>query len=342
MIRNDYILAVSENGHGVLAHYGVLGMKWGVRNEDSERKYRQTKGLELNVDYAQGGGGLLPDELYEDYEKDFPLKDGEMTADEDMALINPLFAECYEYAKVAETDPNAVDYSQLPGLVDEQLYISGFSPLILDREGSVVNCATCSVIYDLRRRGYDIDANATTALAYKLKDDIGDFYKGAEFKTAKTDADLHKALDKMPDGARGVLAGVTVNGGGHAIAWEKENGEVVYRDCQSNEKYTKKNLNELFDMNTKGAEPASWREMMWERLDDKPANLSEFKKYSLASKTGTSKADRLRDALHANRSWEADRLATSGLTEADRKRIKQQYAKARAKIAALIRQRTSS
>lgn len=37
---NDYIISVDENGTPSLQHYGVLGMRWGVRH-DRQRAYRR-------------------------------------------------------------------------------------------------------------------------------------------------------------------------------------------------------------------------------------------------------------------------------------------------------------
>lgn len=38
------------------------------------------------------------------------------------------------------------------------------------------------------------------------------------------------------EGARGNFITEWTLGGAHSISWEVENGEIVYRDCQSNEK----------------------------------------------------------------------------------------------------------
>ena len=38
------------------------------------------------------------------------------------------------------------------------------------------------------------------------------------------------------EGARGNFVVSWIDGGGHSIVWEVEDGEVVYRDCQSNRK----------------------------------------------------------------------------------------------------------
>lgn len=156
------------------------------------------------------------------------LKNGATTLDEDMALVNPNY-------QTSEKDK----YDQ--------------------------NCAVCTLAYDLRRRGYDIEASSEdvtmadgkTGLTMK---EIAACYKGAEIVTmsdigdknpdatsAITDAlsnedgikigeHMDKELLSHGEGARGHAVFVWTKGGSHDIIWEVENGKVVYRDCQTNQK----------------------------------------------------------------------------------------------------------
>lgn len=39
----DYIITIDENGSPVLAHYGVLGMKWGVRHDPQKAYSKASK-----------------------------------------------------------------------------------------------------------------------------------------------------------------------------------------------------------------------------------------------------------------------------------------------------------
>lgn len=117
-----------------------------------------------------------------------------------------------------------------------------------------MNCSFCTAAYDLRKRGYDVEANPISQVEGYTIDDVCSWYKGAK-SVSKTDVEfqyqkqmkdnpreapnkaemLTETLKSNGEGARGHLALYWVGGGGHDIIWEVENGEVVYRDCQTGE-----------------------------------------------------------------------------------------------------------
>ena len=152
---------------------------------------------------------------------DLPLKTKATTWDEDMAAINPIY----------HTD----DKSQY----DE-------------------NCGACTIAYDLRRRGYDVAAvdEDTYRKSGGTLDDLVDCYDNAKlidqsyiarkYNISKESLSAHptkelvscmeKEMVSEGEGARGNFLTVWSLGGGHSISWEVENGEVVYRDCQTSEK----------------------------------------------------------------------------------------------------------
>lgn len=133
------------------------------------------------------------------------------------------------------------------------------------------NCSYCTMAYELRRRGYDVEAKG----AYKEDgswtsgttiDDIANVYKNADVKQAKDLLDLTPDPSKVGitsegrvsihdsnmsnseitrivetdmlqhgEGARGMF-GVQWGffGTAHAMVWEVENGSVVIKDPQTN------------------------------------------------------------------------------------------------------------
>ena len=154
---------------------------------------------------------------------DLPLKTKATTLDEDMAAINPNYN--------TNTKSN----------YDE-------------------NCGACTIAYDLRRRGYDVaavdeDAYLKGGNSYL---DLLTCYDNVDLTNLITRVDIEKEYGvDLPnvypptreevsymehdmlnegEGARGNFMMQWINGGGHSISWEVEDGEVVYRDCQTNKK----------------------------------------------------------------------------------------------------------
>ena len=138
-----------------------------------------------------------------------PVKTEATTADEDMNAINPK----YERGTYAYT----------------------------------MNCSYCTAAYDLRRRGYDVQADAiSTHDPSTIYQNIASWYDGEEIKSfdvknsgvsaEEASAQLEAELKSYGDGARGHLMLYWTNGGGHDVIWEVEHGDVVIRDCQTNQK----------------------------------------------------------------------------------------------------------
>ena len=120
------------------------------------------------------------------------------------------------------------------------------------------------------------------------------FYPDAKVKTSSGLSynfdRMQKDLKDEPDGARGIVWGITVGGGGHAVAWSKENGKLVYRDCQSNTKYDEKTVHQLY-RNNQGRKSllgklTGQQTMGYARLDNATPNLDKMYQNGLISKPG--------------------------------------------------------
>lgn len=124
--------------------------------------------------------------------------------------------------------------------------------------GWSTNCYDCSLTWEARHRGYDVEAqydpNGGT------DEEISSFYEGVESYqnsdgtiNINSGWDLDVALeqkasngketmeeaadmlnDKYEDGARGCLDIYWEGGGGHNVAWEKKDGEIYIHDAQNN------------------------------------------------------------------------------------------------------------
>ena len=161
---------------------------------------------------------------YVDYYKDFAIKDKPASVAEDCEAVNPHYKEV-----------TAADY----------LYSENFNED--DYFGYQMNCGWCSYAYELRRRGYDVQAPRDSDGLYGC--DIAQFYEDttiADFKSPKYGEDrktntyrLFNDLSKEGDGARGALLvswddGSGGLGGGHCMAWEVIDGKAYVIDAQTN------------------------------------------------------------------------------------------------------------
>lgn len=262
-----------EDGSEAIAHYGVLGMKWGVRNDETRAKYMGSRHKVTILDdiiskvttghyVDRSDASIVQNANTIAKHNDVFERRRSSSPDAEMKAINPFYEDAlsdYYRNTIFSYDASSQEYSK-----------------------ALTNCATCSIIYDLRRRGYNLDANMTENMAY-VNVDIPYYYANAEMQNSATLEDAERKLEEEPDGARGMLTGITVNGGGHAIAWEKENGKVVYRDCQSGEKYDAKTIHSLFSNDLTKRFKSTFTTC---RLDDKQPNLTKMYQHGLVSKSG--------------------------------------------------------
>ena len=131
--------------------------------------------------------------------------------------------------------------------------------------GYTSNCAYCTLAYELRRRGYDVEASSVSLITCNSQAEIESWYskngKDCAFTVfaANSKSDMQSAIEKNllkdldpSNNARGQFimewkdpsTGQPI--GGHSIVYEVVNGEIVLRDCQINKKYT---VEEFLDEN---------------------------------------------------------------------------------------------
>ena len=94
------------------------------------------------------------------------------------------------------------------------------------------NCWSCTLAYEMRRRGYDV--KSVPAQAGMYSDEILSMYKGAKFQHVKSSDDMFSKMDSYANGARGIVRVTWKTGGGHVMNWEKRKGQVYIIDCQTN------------------------------------------------------------------------------------------------------------
>lgn len=146
---------------------------------------------------------ILKEEVIPEWASNLKRQEEELTHDENQALINP------------DYNPFNLDYS--------------------------MNCAYCTAAYDLRLRGYDVEAMPYDPFYVSNVYSIATWYENTDANdwNHSTRADnAGKHLDKyMPNGSYGQFCVYWSTGGGHSMVWSKENGKTVIRDCQTNETF---------------------------------------------------------------------------------------------------------
>lgn len=163
-------------------------------------------GEKIAISKSEKLDGKVCDMLNEPHEIDkesgLPLKNKDYSEKEDLAMVNPAFKAYSEF--------------------------------------STHNCANCSIIYELRKKGFDVTAN--------LRDrglttpTIASMFKDTEVKTIPKpirtgESYAKKVLDtlsKEPEGSHGIACVGWYYGGGHAYNYEIKNGKVVFSDPQCN------------------------------------------------------------------------------------------------------------
>lgn len=121
--------------------------------------------------------------------------------------------------------------------------VKRINPLYKDvTDQSKHNCVLCSVTYDLRRRGYDVTAKGA-AIGYD-NDEVSAWYNNKiSYATIPNEKKNKVSVDNVinelsKDSGRGILNIGWPGGGGHAIAYDNSGGQLKIIDGQSAEVMT--------------------------------------------------------------------------------------------------------
>lgn len=110
------------------------------------------------------------------------------------------------------------------------------------------NCQRCVVAYELNRRGYKVEAEAS----YGDKDPYPrgrwrNTFKGLQMvnvgarNTAKTNENIKKNMSQWGNGSRAIVE-ISKRGGGHVFNVEYHNGKLYYYDAQVGKRYDPKRV----------------------------------------------------------------------------------------------------
>lgn len=117
--------------------------------------------------------------------------------------------------------------------------------------GYRMNCYSCSMAWDLRRKGFNVEAiKDPDGLAidevYDCYKHDGVFYNTTPMSTSQASKTFTTLMRNEGDGAHGIITVYWANGSGHAMNWEVIDGEVVIRDSQTQMLFREKDIPYLF------------------------------------------------------------------------------------------------
>lgn len=228
----------SKTSNDILKHYGVLGMKWGVITEKAKGalspnvKKLSKSGSRSNSKDKRGE--RLKQELDDDQNnriakfKDIPRFNPKTESiDDAIKKVN----EGYSYSNLidAKTAEKYGLYGADP--TTGKKYIKNFGN----------NCMSASFAYELRRRGYDVEAGLVDAVTdSEIAEAIGvPLLEATEEEhlnsvPPKTFEELLKRMEDMGAGARGFCMIKWKTASGHICSFEvDENGKVIFIDAQT-------------------------------------------------------------------------------------------------------------
>lgn len=254
-----------------LEHFGVKGMKWGVRNErktSSNPRSSTVSGMSPDqLGLAIYGGiavaAILARKtvMYRDSGRKDARKSGDKPFKQDLSLKKKMSVLSLHNKVVRPINP---DYGQ---------------------PGTKMNCRRATLAYEMRRRGNDVKATKSNYASGQtekgLKTVIGN--KKQRFESVwgerkistvngnstplQKSESIFKALATNPNGSRGELGLSWTMGGGHSLAWEIVNRKPVIFDTQNGKVYDSSTSFSSFT-------PVVL-ESAYTRLDNKPID-SEF------------------------------------------------------------------
>ena len=214
---SDVILLEKPSPQEVLAHHGVKGMKWGVRNDETRRKYegghkrqrtpeekkrlrrRIAVGTAVGVTAATIAGYAIYKHKVGSVDKSAVEKGA---------------------AAVAKAAGQATRTGKSASQIDARM-VKNLNPTKNNH-----NCGSCSIGYIMNSMfGGSYKANPTDN-GLKMSEMIPKMFDGVKHTVPDYESP-RKSLDRIANGSTGILTFHTKSGGGHAINFEKSSKGVL-------------------------------------------------------------------------------------------------------------------
>lgn len=243
-----------------LYHYGVKGMKWGVRRYQNKDGSLTPKGKKRYSDKSNNNSSSA-NKLINNMKNKKVSSLSSAGSGEEIAIYAVTLAAylgtLYGLGKYAThkdrkrakneleeyyNNREIKDFKSAPKLRRKESPADSMkktNPGYPTEPGSTMNCTFCTTAMAMREKGYDVIANKTPKGFY-TDDLFVKAFNAKEIKPKKNNREsLMKELSSNGEGSYGNLTVYWKLGGGHSIFWKNDNGKVRIYDGQSGEEYTK-------------------------------------------------------------------------------------------------------